>query len=228
MSWARLLSVGASRLASVTAQTSFKALVVDYGGVLTSRLGDSLDDWCKADGLDRALVDGVVAGMYREDGGIVHRLEMGTIEVDDFAVQFIARLVDAGASPIEPQGLMGRMFHTFAEDVSMTGAVLAARAAGFKTALLSNSWGNDYPRETWEALFDVTVISGEVGMRKPNADIYLHTAAALGLEPGECVFVDDLAHNIRGAAAVGMVGVHHTSAVTTIAELETLLGLEIG
>lgn len=208
----------------------YKALVVDYGGVLTSRLGDSLDAWCASDGVDRTLADTVVSTMYREEGGLVHRLETGAIEVDDFATQFIDRLMAVGActARVEPAGLMRRMFSSFAEDVSMTGAVLCARAAGFKTALLSNSWGNDYPRESWQSLFDVTVISGEVGMRKPDPGIYLHTAAALGVAPGECVFVDDLAHNVRGAAAAGMVGVHHTDTARTLAELETLLEVKIG
>lgn len=202
-----------------------KALIVDYGGVLTSRLGNTLDEWCRTDGLDRALVDGVVAGMYRDSDSLVHRLETGRIEVDDFAAQFIDRLVAAGCPRVEPAGLMGRMFSGFAEDVSMTGAVLTARAGGFKTGLLSNSWGNEYPRESWDAMFDDTVISGEVGLRKPDAEIYLLAARRLGLEPSQCVFVDDLGHNIRGAVAVGMVGVHHTDTATTLAELQALLGL---
>lgn len=200
---------------------------MDYGGVLTSRLGDSLDDWCRLDGLSRELVDRVVAGLYREDQGLVHRLEMGTIPVEEFEHRFVERLVAAGAPQIDAAGLMVRMFNGFASEATMTGAVLAARTAGLKTALLSNSWGNSYPRETWDELFDVVVISGEVGMRKPDADIYLHTADRLGLTPQECIFVDDLAHNIRGAAAVGMVGVHHTDVAVTLAELEILLGLAL-
>jgi epoxide hydrolase-like predicted phosphatase len=205
-----------------------QALIVDYGGVLTSKLGDTLDEWCRADGLDRELVDAVVAGMYREPDSIVHALEMGRISPDEFSLQFVERVVAAGGTAFDPVGMLGRMFGGFAEDVSMTGAVLATRQAGFKTALLSNSWGNDYPRDAWDALFDVTVISGEVGMRKPDPRIFLHTAELLGVPPGECVFVDDLAHNIRGAVGVGMVGVHHTSTSSTLQELEVLFGVSFG
>jgi len=85
----------------------------------------------------------------------------------------------------------------------------------------------DYPREGWDELFDVTVISGEVGMRKPDADIYLLCAQRLELPPEACVFVDDLSPNVRGAAAVGMVGVLHRTYDETVAELQTLLDLDL-
>lgn len=65
-------------------------------------------------------------------------------------------------------------------------------------------------------------------MRKPEPGIYLHAARLLGLEPQQCVFVDDLPSNVRGAAAVGMVGVRHVTAEQTIAELEALLGVALG
>ena len=96
-----------------------------------------------------------------------------------------------------------------------------------KTALLSNSWGLDYPREQWAGAFDTVVISGEVGMRKPEPAIYLHTAKLLGLPPEQCVFVDDLAPNVRGAVAVGMVGVRHVSPAESIRELEALFGVSL-
>jgi HAD superfamily hydrolase (TIGR01509 family) len=102
-------------------------------------------------------------------------------------------------------------------------AVRKARQQGLKTALLSNADGWWQPPAHWHGLFDATVISGEVGLAKPDTAIYLLTAAKLGLEPGECVFVDDLAVNVRGAAAAGMVGVHHRSTRTTLEELEILL-----
>jgi putative hydrolase of the HAD superfamily len=97
-----------------------------------------------------------------------------------------------------------------------------AKRAGFATALLSNSWGNDYPRDEWDVMFDVVVISGEVGMRKPEHEIFTLTADKLGVPPAQCVFVDDLLPNITAAAEVGMTGVHHISQHQTVEELETL------
>ena len=56
-------------------------------------------------------------------------------------------------------------------------------------------------------LFDDIVCSAEVGMAKPDPSIYVLTAERLGLEPGECVFVDDLDANVESARQVGMQAV---------------------
>jgi epoxide hydrolase-like predicted phosphatase len=107
----------------------------------------------------------------------------------------------------------------------MTGVLVAAKRHGLRTALLSNSWGGDYERGDWAGLFDAVVISGEVGLRKPDPEIFRLTARRIGLPPRRCVFVDDLAANVRGAAAVGMVGVHHLDLESTVDELQVLFGL---
>lgn len=112
-----------------------------------------------------------------------------------------------------------------AAEPPLIGAVLAARQSGIRTALLSNADGPDEPIPWLDRLFDVLVFSGDVGVAKPDREIYRLTVRRLGLEPGECVFVDDLAVNIRGAVAAGLVGVHHTSVPTTLTELNALLGI---
>jgi len=102
------------------------------------------------------------------------------------------------------------------------------RGAGFGTALLSNSWGcEEYPRADFPGLFDTVVISAEVGMRKPEPEIFVHAAATLGLEPAECVFIDDVAANIAAAVACGMTGVHHTDPAVTARELQALLAVRL-
>ena len=71
-------------------------------------------------------------------------------------------------------------------------------------------------------MFDVVVISGEVGMRKPEPEIFAHTLALLGLTAAECVFVDDLRHNVDAAVELGFVGVQHESYEQTARELDVL------
>ena len=110
---------------------------------------------------------------------------------------------------------------------SMLDLVARVKAAGLRTAVLSNSWANEYPREGWDELFDAVVISGEVGMRKPEPRIYQLLLDRLALPAGACVFVDDLAVNVAAAVQVGMVGVLHRSVDQTAAELEVLLGLAL-
>ncbi|MET9231952.1 HAD-IA family hydrolase [Lentzea sp. NPDC003310] len=106
-------------------------------------------------------------------------------------------------------------------------ALRTVKRHGLKTALLSNADGWWQPPRELKSVLDVAVISGEVGLAKPDTEIYLLTARKLGLEPRECVFVDDLAVNVRGAAEAGMVGVHHRSTRSTLEELEVLLAIAL-
>jgi HAD superfamily hydrolase (TIGR01509 family) len=109
----------------------------------------------------------------------------------------------------------------------MIAAVRAARQAGAATGLVSNSWGpSGYPRELIAELFDGVVISGEVGVRKPRPEIYRLGADAIGVPPGQCVFVDDLRGNLRPAEELGMTVIHHTSADETASRLAALFAAD--
>jgi putative hydrolase of the HAD superfamily len=109
----------------------------------------------------------------------------------------------------------------------MHGVIRAARRAGLRTGLLSNSWGDIYPRHLFPELFDAVVISAEVGMRKPEERIFRLAAEVLGLEPAQCVFIDDIRDNVAAAQAVGLVGVHHRTARETRQQLAGLLGMPL-
>jgi epoxide hydrolase-like predicted phosphatase len=114
-------------------------------------------------------------------------------------------------------------------DVAMVQAVRMAREAGVRTALVSNSWGvHRYPRDIFDELFDGVVISGEEGIRKPSRRMYELGAERAGVSPEVCVFVDDLEFNLKPARDMGMATVHHTSAETSIPELERILGVALG
>jgi epoxide hydrolase-like predicted phosphatase len=232
-----------------------QGLIVDWGGVLTPSLDTVMAAWAQADGVDfehfhdvmRAWVgprpgeeavpeipaEGPVALLEAaSDAGSagsspVHRLERGELAPAEFEQQLAARLAERG-SPVPAQGLLRRMLGGLASlDPGMLGIVRRAHDAGVRTALLSNSWGDHYPDELFEGLFDAVVISGQVGMRKPDAEIFQHTAELLGLAPGTCVMVDDLPQNVRGAVAAGLVAVQHTDVDSTRAELEVLLGIPL-
>lgn len=205
-------------------------LIVDWGGVLTSALQDCMRAWCETDGIDYDRFRSVMRDWLAEhadEGNPAHGLERGELEAGQFERELAARLVTHDGTPVPADGLLQRMFAGFDADHGMVGAVRRAKLAGIRTALCSNSWGNEYPRQGWDELFDAVVISGEVGMRKPEERIYRHTAALLGLAPESCVFVDDLPVNVRAAVAVGMVGVRHVTSGETIGELETLFGVPL-
>jgi putative hydrolase of the HAD superfamily len=119
------------------------------------------------------------------------------------------------------------MFARFTHAPDMAGLVRRAHQAGLRTALLSNSWGDPYPRDGWVDMFDAVVISGEVGMRKPEPRIYHHALDLLSLPAQACVFVDDVPANVQAAEQLGMAGVVHRDYPTTAARLSALLGLDL-
>jgi putative hydrolase of the HAD superfamily len=73
--------------------------------------------------------------------------------------------------------------------------------------------------------FDVIVESSKIGVRKPEPRFYEIACEMLGVEPADCVFLDDLGINLKPAAAMGMTTIKVTSAAQAIADLTVILGL---
>ncbi|HVM21438.1 MAG TPA: HAD family phosphatase [Egibacteraceae bacterium] len=205
------------------------ALLVDYGGVLTTSVTRSFRAFCRELGLPPDLAkEAFVEAYTAHDGdGPVHRMETGEISVEEFSVGLAQVLTERSGVAVPADGLIGRLFALMEHDETMFTAVAAAKRHGVRTGLLSNSWGSDaYPRERFADLFDDVVISGEVRLRKPDPAIFRLAADRLGVAPDACVFVDDLDANITAAENLGMAGVLHRDASTTVAAVAPLLGLE--
>jgi epoxide hydrolase-like predicted phosphatase len=210
-----------------------RGLVVDWGGVLTNSIRTTVTSWVEAEDISW---DSYVACMRpwlteayggpEAPGNPVHALERGECTVPEFERLFAARLVRTDGGPVPAEGLLGRMFAASETVPAMYDLLRAARASGIRTCLLSNSWGADwYDRTDFPALFDGVVISCEVGMRKPEPEIFRHAAELIGLPPAACVFVDDVEANIRAAEACGMTGVHHSDPAVTTERVATLLSI---
>jgi epoxide hydrolase-like predicted phosphatase len=75
-----------------------------------------------------------------------------------------------------------------------------------------------------DELVDVIVISAEEGLAKPDPRIYRLTAARLGVDPFDCLFVDDHAVNVEAAIATGMTGVVYDGYPTFAAAVRRHLG----
>lgn len=67
------------------------------------------------------------------------------------------------------------------------------------------------PRFPFFEWFKGIVVSGEIGLLKPDAAIYRHLLETYGLTAADCVFIDDSAANVAGAEAVGLTGLHFRS-----------------
>ena len=206
----------------------FDALVVDYGGVLTRPMQEAMQRFATEEGIElQDLVRAALGAYSGGEDGLVTDFEVGAISEEEFSDAFAERLTALTGKPIEAVGLVGRIFRLELEE-TMLEAVVRARAAGLETALLSNSWGlGIYPLARLAELFDVVVISGEVGLRKPDPAIFRLTADRLGAPVDRCVFVDDVSGHLEAAAAEGMTTVLHVTPDQTIARLEELLGIAL-
>ncbi|HEY8303979.1 MAG TPA: HAD family phosphatase [Solirubrobacteraceae bacterium] len=196
-------------------------LLIDWGGVLTSNLFVSFHEYCL-----RMKIDPHELGTrFRNDPEfreLLIALEEGSMREPEFEERFAAIL------GVEADGLVDGLFAGVQPDTAMVQAVRAARQAGIRTALVSNSWGvHRYPHDLFSEIFDGVVISGEEGTRKPAKRMYELGAERAGVAPELCVFVDDLPFNLTPARELGMATVHHTSADTTIPRLEELLGVPL-
>jgi len=203
-------------------QQARNGLIVDYGGVLTTDIFASFRAFCEAEGLEPETVRERFRG-DPEARGLLEALEVGELTEAQFEPRFAAVL------EVESEQLIDRLFGGMEPDRAMLDGVRAARRAGVRTGMLSNSWGDDrYDRAQLDELFDAWVISGEVGLRKPDPAIYELAAERLGLPPEACVFVDDLPGNLKPALALGMATVvHRGDAAATLAEVGELLGLAL-
>ena len=199
-----------------------KGLIVDFGGVLTTNVFDSFKAFCREEGLP----EDSVKNMFRERGqglALLRELEKGEISSEEFSQRFAPLL------GVSPDNLVERLFGGVGPDEPMLDAVRRSRAAGIRTGLISNSWGEGlaYDPALLEELFDDVVISGEVGLHKPQPEIFLLGAERIGVAPGDCVFVDDLRENCAGAEAVGMKAILHRGSAGTLPQLEELLGIPL-
>jgi epoxide hydrolase-like predicted phosphatase len=206
----------------MSAKNMSDALLLDFGGVLTTSVWDSFAAFCRDQGLD----DGAVKTLFREDPQALaelRELETGRLSESEFERRLGERL-----GLTDPGHLIDSMFAGMRPEPTLVDATRRARAAGVRTGLISNSWSTGhYDRDFLGELFDAVVISAEVGMHKPQPQIYLLAAERVGVEPSGCIFVDDLRENCDGAEAVGMTAVLHRDPNDTVARLEQLLGVEL-
>jgi putative hydrolase of the HAD superfamily len=202
---------------------AYAAVLFDFGGVLTTPVWDSFASFCRTEGLD----PDTIKNLFREDPEALRDLrglETGALSESEFEATFGRRL-----GLTNPDGLIDSMFAGMKPDQPMVDAVREIRAAGLLTGLVSNSWSTaHYDRKLLAELFDTAVISAEVGLHKPQPEIYRLAAERLDVEPSGCIFVDDLRENCEGAEAVGMTAVRHHDAPETIAKLAELTGIALG
>jgi putative hydrolase of the HAD superfamily len=212
-------------MTSSTVDTGRTAVLVDFGGVVTTSVLGAFRSF----GSDIGDPDLPLTLLARDE--VSRRLlsdhESGRIDAATFDDGFAERLRAHGAE-VESAGLSARMQSGLRRDDATVELLGALRAAGVPVALVSNAFGRDtYAGFDLAELADEVVISSEVGIRKPSRQIYRIACERLGIAPEQAVMVDDLQHNLDGAARLGIAGVLHTSGADTAVELRDRFGFSV-
>ena len=204
-----------------------RAVISDFGGVLTSPLFESFAAWQRKSGLSFETL-GNAMSRAAERSGIhpLYELEKGTIAEAEFL-----RMLEAELEPgTSLSGMRDVYFEHLHPNRPMIDFMGDLRGRGLRMALLTNNVREWEPH--WRAklpeldeIFEVVVDSAFVGMRKPDPEIYRLTLERLGggIEPADCVFVDDVDVNCEAAEALGMRAVHFLEADQAIAAVEAIL-----
>ncbi len=208
-----------------------RAVIFDWGGVITSPIAETVQAWLAADRIDRDSYAAAMRPWVRQaygsgaDDSPIHALERGEIPDAEFEAILAGVLVGTDGGAVAADGLLKRMFAASIVQDAMLELIRELRAGGVRTALLSNSWGDpsSYPSDLLAELFDDVVISGQVGMRKPEYRIFQFALDRLGLTAGECAFVDDMEGNIVAARTLGLAAVWHSDSASTKAKLTEIL-----
>lgn len=200
---------------------SIDAVIFDFGGVLAAN-GRASDFNALVKPEHRGKVAHLITGTPGTDSDHPwHRIERGEITLEEARVGYSALLADAGIELHLPSSA-GKL--VFRPNEPVVALVHELRSTGFRLGVLTNnvkefrdSWRSMLP---FDDLFDDIVDSHEVGMRKPNPEIYQLALARLGAEAGRTAFLDDVPANVEAAERVGMRGVvvdeDPTPAVATV------------
>jgi len=204
-----------------------RAVISDFGGVLTTPLAGSFQAYADRSGITLALMGETLEALRECDGTHpLHELECGRLTEAAFTASLQHALSDATGRELAPIGLV-ELLEGLLPNEPMIALMAALRDEGYRMALLTNNV-REWERR-WRAmapideLFDVVVDSAFVGMRKPDPEIYELTMARLGVTADECLFIDDREDNCAGAVAVGMRAVRYRDAEQATAEIRAAL-----
>jgi putative hydrolase of the HAD superfamily len=199
------------------ARGGHRALLLDYGGVMTGDSWEPTRAFCRRMGLppDTLIRECGVGGRLHE---LACAVESGAMPTREFERQ-AAGVLGLG----DGEGFVADVYGGLSIEERMLDSVRRLHIQGVRTALVSNSWGSEmYALDRIEDAFDALVISAEVGIRKPDRRIYALAARRLGVQPRECVVVDDLGQNLKPARELGMHTILHRDVAATITEVERL------
>lgn len=213
--------------ARVSKPLTLSAVLWDFGGVILSSPFEAFNEFERAHGLPVDFIRSVNATNPHHNAWA--HLERNDITPEQFDAAFAEESADLGHR-VQGRDVLACLSGTIRPE--MVALLDRVKAEGYRTACLTNNVAapDDASERSREiaaimARFDVVVESSKVGVRKPEPRFYEIACELLGVQPGECVFLDDLGINLKPAGAMGMTTIKVVSSAQAIADLERILDL---
>jgi putative hydrolase of the HAD superfamily len=198
----------------------------DFGGVITSSPFDAFGRYEREQDLPAGFIR--ILNSTNPDTNAWSNLERGVLDVNGFAEAFEAEALCLGHE------VDGRVVLSLLGGDVRPAMVQAVRRCSmkFETACVTNNFGIEgmpTPPQVAAiyALFDVVLESRTLGVRKPEPLFYELACEAVGVQPDEVIYLDDLGINLKPARAMGMHTIKVTDPAEALAELSAVTGLAL-
>jgi putative hydrolase of the HAD superfamily len=210
-------------------------VVFDFGGVITASPFEAFNRLEDERGLPQDFIRSVNAANPHDNAWA--KFERAEIDARTFDVLFEAE-AEAMGHPLEGRAVLAVLSGSIRP--AMVRALDQLKTAGYRLACITNNVPAGHgagmarsgdAKDAYEqvfARFEAVIESSKAGVRKPDPRIYQMMCTALGLEPAQCVYLDDLGINCKPAAALGMAAIKVVSGEQALADLSALLGLALG
>jgi putative hydrolase of the HAD superfamily len=208
--------------------SEIKAIISDFGGVLTSPLRDSFAAFQNASGISLEQLGRAMATIGARTGtNPMFELETGRMTEAEFLGQLAKQLSEQLGRPVELHGFGEQYFGELHPNERLIEYMRELRGRGYRMAICTNNVREWEP--LWRAklpvdeIFDVVVDSAFVGARKPEPRIYQITLERLEVRPAAALLIDDFEVNCTAARELGINSVWFRETDQAIDEVESAL-----
>ena len=187
-------------------KTEIRALILDYGGVISlPQKAENVANICRTLNLEQ---DEFMRVYLNQRGAF----DIGRIRAEAFWHNVLREFGLESSNELIPYLIQEDILSWTELNDAVIQFISEIREKIFKLAVISNmpidvleSMRNNFQ---WFESFDVLVFSCDVGVNKPDIEIYEYGLRELEIPPGDCLFVDDSIDNVRAAMDVGMHAIH--------------------
>jgi len=201
----------------------YKAIIWDFGGVITSSPFDAFNEFEEVNGLPKDIIRTI--NSENPDMNAWAQFESNSITIDQFNDLFLKEAKAKGFD-IKGRDIIKLLKGSIRENMV---SFLRELKSNFKLGCITNnvkpSSEENTDNETKEAMsiFDHVIESSIVGIRKPNPEIYMMSCDALNVSPDQCIYLDDLGINLKPARELGMTTIKVIQPEDAIQEVRNLL-----